>query len=63
LVHTSNKRENTSVGQAEKEYFDSLWTFTRILWPLKPQPAYVHEIILLVAYHVSLVFPEYPKTH
>src|ERR1700704_2750903 len=49
--------------QAEKEYFDSLWTITRILWPLKPQPAYVHEIILLVAYHVSLVFPEYTKTH
>ena len=26
--------------QAEKEGFDSLWTITRILWPLKPQSAY-----------------------
>ena len=26
---------------AEKEGFDSLWTITRILWPLKPQSAYV----------------------
>ena len=27
--------------EAEKEGFDSLWTITRILWPLKPQSAYV----------------------
>ncbi len=27
--------------QAEKEGFDSVWTITRILWPLKPQSAYV----------------------
>jgi probable F420-dependent oxidoreductase len=26
--------------QAEKDGFDSLWTITRILWPLKPQSAY-----------------------
>jgi len=26
--------------RAEKEGFDSLWTITRILWPLKPQSAY-----------------------
>jgi hypothetical protein len=26
--------------QAEKEGFDSVWTITRILWPLKPQSAY-----------------------
>jgi probable F420-dependent oxidoreductase len=26
--------------QAEKEGFDSLWTITRILWPLKPRSAY-----------------------
>jgi len=27
--------------QAEKEGFDSVWTITRILWPLKPQTSYV----------------------
>src|SRR5215469_13080963 len=27
--------------QAEKEGFDSIWTITRILWPLKPQTSYV----------------------
>ena len=26
--------------QAEKEGFDSVWTITRILWPLKPQTPY-----------------------
>ena len=26
--------------QAEKEGFDSLWTITRILWPLRPQTPY-----------------------
>ena len=26
--------------QAEEQGFDSLWTITRILWPLKPQSAY-----------------------
>jgi probable F420-dependent oxidoreductase len=26
--------------QAEKEGFDSVWTITRILWPLKPQSPY-----------------------
>jgi probable F420-dependent oxidoreductase len=26
--------------QAEKEGFDSIWTITRILWPLKPQSPY-----------------------
>jgi probable F420-dependent oxidoreductase len=26
--------------QAEKEGFDSIWTITRILWPLKPQTPY-----------------------
>jgi alkanesulfonate monooxygenase SsuD/methylene tetrahydromethanopterin reductase-like flavin-dependent oxidoreductase (luciferase family) len=26
--------------QAEKESFDSVWTLTRILWPLKPQSPY-----------------------
>jgi probable F420-dependent oxidoreductase len=35
-------RENVLklVTQAEKDGFDSLWTITRILWPLKPQSAY-----------------------
>ena len=27
--------------RAEKEGFDSLWTITRILWPLNPQTPYV----------------------
>ena len=26
--------------QAEREGFDSVWTITRILWPLKPQTPY-----------------------
>jgi alkanesulfonate monooxygenase SsuD/methylene tetrahydromethanopterin reductase-like flavin-dependent oxidoreductase (luciferase family) len=26
--------------RAEKEGFDSLWTITRILWPLNPQTPY-----------------------
>jgi probable F420-dependent oxidoreductase len=36
-------RENVleSATKAEKEGFDSVWTITRILWPLKPQSAYV----------------------
>jgi alkanesulfonate monooxygenase SsuD/methylene tetrahydromethanopterin reductase-like flavin-dependent oxidoreductase (luciferase family) len=29
-----------SASQAEKEGFDSAWTITRILWPIKPQSAY-----------------------
>jgi alkanesulfonate monooxygenase SsuD/methylene tetrahydromethanopterin reductase-like flavin-dependent oxidoreductase (luciferase family) len=35
-------RENVlqTTIQAEKEGFDSVWTITRILWPLKPQSAY-----------------------
>jgi alkanesulfonate monooxygenase SsuD/methylene tetrahydromethanopterin reductase-like flavin-dependent oxidoreductase (luciferase family) len=35
-------RENVHklATQAEKDGFDSLWTITRILWPLKPQSAY-----------------------
>src|SRR5919206_4038115 len=27
--------------EAEKEGFDSLWVFERLLWPLKPQTPYV----------------------
>lgn len=36
-------RENVlqTAVQAEKEGFDSVWTITRILWPLKPQSPYV----------------------
>jgi alkanesulfonate monooxygenase SsuD/methylene tetrahydromethanopterin reductase-like flavin-dependent oxidoreductase (luciferase family) len=30
----------TAPFQAEKEGFDSVWTITRILWPLKAQSAY-----------------------
>ena len=26
--------------QAENEGFDSVWTITRILWPLRPQSPY-----------------------
>ena len=35
-------RENVlqTAIQAEKEGFDSVWTITRILWPLKPQSPY-----------------------
>lgn len=35
-------RENIleSASQAEREGFDSVWTITRILWPIKPQSAY-----------------------
>jgi alkanesulfonate monooxygenase SsuD/methylene tetrahydromethanopterin reductase-like flavin-dependent oxidoreductase (luciferase family) len=35
-------RENIleSASQAEKEGFDSVWTITRILWPIKPQSVY-----------------------
>jgi probable F420-dependent oxidoreductase len=35
-------RENVlqTAIQAEKEGFDSVWTITRILWPLKPQSSY-----------------------
>jgi alkanesulfonate monooxygenase SsuD/methylene tetrahydromethanopterin reductase-like flavin-dependent oxidoreductase (luciferase family) len=35
-------RENVleSATKAEKEGFDSLWTITRILWPIRPQSAY-----------------------
>jgi len=35
-------RENilTLATRSEKEGFDSLWTITRILWPLKPQTPY-----------------------
>jgi hypothetical protein len=35
-------RENVlrTAIQAEKEGFNSVWTITRILWPLKPQSAY-----------------------
>jgi len=35
-------RENVlqTAIEAEKEGFDSVWTITRILWPLKPQTPY-----------------------
>ena len=35
-------RENilTLATRSEKEGFDSLWTITRVLWPLKPQTPY-----------------------
>ena len=35
-------RENVlqTAIQAENEGFDSVWTITRILWPLKPQSPY-----------------------
>jgi probable F420-dependent oxidoreductase len=39
---TQATRDNLlqTATQAEKEGFDSVWTITRILWPLKPQTPY-----------------------
>ena len=37
---TTKENVLQTATQAENEGFDSVWTITRILWPLKPQTPY-----------------------
>ncbi|HEY7082578.1 MAG TPA: hypothetical protein VH500_23045 [Nitrososphaeraceae archaeon] len=37
---TTKEKILQTATQVEKEGFDSLWTITRILWPLRPQTPY-----------------------
>ena len=39
--------------QAEKEGFDSVWTITRILWPLKPQDLLTEAFQLNIRLHLT----------